>query len=165
MIIIYHIYYHPLGPPTACTDLMVDSRTNTTVVVTWRRPTVTGRPDYFYRVEVSEVDLSDPRVNAFNEHNSNLVNRNIQPTYTVSPLVPHTFYVIRVSVHNGVSDQDPDGHLRFCEVVVMTLEGGKKTSQAVMQCIEGGICTAFTIIQLIIQLRISLLSKLQISVF
>ena len=121
---------------------MVDSRTDTTVVVTWRRPTVTGRPDYFYRVEVSDPE----RVNAFNEHNSNLVNGNIQPTYSVSPLVPHTSYVIRVSVHNGVSDQDPDGHLRICEVVVMTLEGGEKNSQAVMQFIEGSICTAFTII-------------------
>ena len=126
---------------------MVNSRTDTTVVVTWRRPTVTGRPDYFYRVEVSDPE----RVNAFNEHNSNLVNGNIQPTYSVSPLVPHTSYVIRVSVHNGISDQDPDGHLRICEVEVMTLEGGEKNSQAVMQCIEGDICTAFTITQLIIQ--------------
>jgi hypothetical protein len=111
------------------------------------RPTDTGRPDYFYRVNVSDPE----RVNAFNVHNSNLVNRNMDPIYTVSPLVPHTSYVIRVSVHNGVSDQDPDGHLRICEVEVMTLEGGKKKRQAVVQCIEGGVCTAFTIIQLMVR--------------
>ena len=115
------LLYHHLGPPNACTNLMVQSRTDTTVVVTWMRPTDTGRPDYFYRVNVSDPE----RVNAFNVHNSNLVNRNMDPIYTVSPLVPHTSYVIRVSVHNGVSDQDPDGHLRICEVQVMTLEGGK----------------------------------------
>jgi hypothetical protein len=120
---------------------------STTVDVTWTRPTVIGRDDYFYVVEVSDPD----RVNAFNVHNSNLVNETIQPTYKVSPLVPHTSYVIRVSVHNGVSDQDPDGHLRICEVEVMTLEGGKKKRQAVVQCIEGGVCTAFTIIQLMVR--------------
>ena len=142
-MIIYLLYllYHRLGPPNACTNLMVDSRTDTTVVVTWRRPTVTGRPDYFYVVEVSDPE----RVCAFNEHNSRLVNRNIRPTYTVSPLVPHTSYVIRVSVHNGVSDQDPDGHLRICEVEVMTLEGGKKNSQAVMQCIEWGYISTLSL--------------------
>ena len=119
-MIIYYIHYHPLGPPTACTDLGVQSRTDTTVVVTWVRPEVVGRTDYFYRVNVSDPE----RVCAFNRHNSNYIDRLLRPTYTVSPLVPHTSYVIRVSVHNGVSDQDPNGHLRICEVEVMTLEGG-----------------------------------------
>ena len=135
-MIIYLLYllYHRLGPPNACTNLMVDNRTSTTVNITWMRPTVIGRDDYFYVVEVSDPE----RVNAFNVHNSSYRDIDLRPNYTVSPLVPHTSYVIRVSVHNGVSDQDPDGHLRICEVEVMTLQGGKKNSQAVMQCIEWG---------------------------
>ena len=120
---------------------MADS-TSTIVVITWSRPEIVGRPDYFYVVEVSDPE----RVCAFNVHNSSYVDTHSQPNYTVSPLVPHTSYVIRVNVHNGVSDQDPDGHLRICQVEVMTLQGGKNKRQAVVQCIEGGVCTAFTIL-------------------
>ena len=123
-----YIQCHPSGPPTACTNLRVESRTNTTVNIRWNRPAIIGRPDYFYSVDVSDPD----RVNAFVEDNSNYRDTRVRPTYSVSPLVPHTSYVIRVSVHNGVSDQDPDGHLRTCDVNVMTREGGKKNSQAVM---------------------------------
>ena len=106
----------------------MESRTATTVNIRWNRPAIIGRPDYFYSVDVSDPD----RVHAFVEDNSNYRDTRVRPTYSVSPLVPHTSYVIRVSVHNGVSDQDPDGHLRTCDVNVMTREGGKKKSHAVM---------------------------------
>ncbi len=46
--------------------------------------------------------------------------------YTVTGLVPFTSYIVRVTTHNGVSDQDPNTHLRMCEVSNMTVEGGTR---------------------------------------
>ena len=41
--------------------------------------------------------------------------------YSVSGLRPLTNYTIRVTVHNGVSDQDPGGEQRrWCEVSGVT---------------------------------------------
>ena len=46
-----------------------------------------------------------------------------QVSYQVTGLVPFTPYVLRVSVHNGVSDLDPDGAGgRETEVTATTLE-------------------------------------------
>ena len=49
-----------------------------------------------------------------------------QHSTTLTGLIPLTQYCVRVSAHNGVSDQDPHGaDLRSVEECVRTLESGK----------------------------------------
>ena len=44
--------------------------------------------------------------------------------FTVTGLIPFTSYIIRVTTHNGVSDQDPDNtNSRIAEVSNRTEEG------------------------------------------
>ena len=111
------------GPPSACTNLAVQSKTSSSAIIRWNRPETVGRPDYYYNVYVSDPD----RVNTFiQDNNQDYVDGRSRPTYSVSGLRPHTSYVIRVSVHNGVSDQDPNEQMRQCEVNVMTDSAGKR---------------------------------------
>ena len=51
---------------------------------------------------------------------------NAQEIFTVENLRPDTTYSITVSVHNGVSDQDPDNAgNRECSVAATTIQGSK----------------------------------------
>ena len=99
---------------------MVVSRTNTSITIQWTTPTRTGRPDYYYNVEYS--DPNDP--SRYIQHNRRrITNAN---THRVTGLQPNTTYVIRVSVHNGVSGNDSaNDDDRREEVVANTEEGGK----------------------------------------
>ena len=106
-------------PPSAIIDLRVADTTDTTITITWNWPTTTGRSDFFYRVFQS--DPSQP--GRYILRRDNLVG---QVSYQVTGLVPFTPYVLRVSVHNGVSDLDPDGAAgRVSEVTNMTGEARK----------------------------------------
>lgn len=103
---------------------MVVSRTNTSITIQWTTPTRIGRPDYFYNVEYS--DPNDP--SRYIQHNRKAItNTNTNSnTYRVTGLRPNTTYVIRVSVHNGVSGNDSaNDDDRREEVVANTEEGGK----------------------------------------
>ena len=56
--------------------------------------------------------------------NNNLVDSRASVSYVVSNgLIAFTSYIFRVTTHNGVSDQDPDGHLRIREITTTTMEG------------------------------------------
>ena len=56
----------------------------------------------------------------------NLVDRGEVVTFTVTELTPFTAYIIRVSVHNGVSDQDPgNANSRVSESLNKTMEGSE----------------------------------------
>ena len=56
----------------------------------------------------------------------NLVDQGSTVSYEVTGLVHFTSYILRVSVHNGVSDLDPDGaDGRVSEVTAMTEEARK----------------------------------------
>lgn len=107
-------------PPTAVGNLTVVNRTNTSITIQWTTPTRIGRPDYYYNVEYS--DPNDP--SRYHQHNQRrITNTN---TYNVTGLRPNTTYVIRVSVHNGVSGNDSaNDDDRREEVVTNTEEGGK----------------------------------------
>ena len=100
------------GPPSACTGLTVDPSKNS-ITVKWNRPAITGREDY-YNIHYSNPD----RPGSFIKHNSNpYISTSPILQYTVSGLRPLTNYSIRVTVHNGVSDQDLAGEeKRWCEV-------------------------------------------------
>ena len=50
----------------------------------------------------------------------------MQETYTIDNLQPDTTYLITVSIHNGVSDQDSDNaRIRECTIIAKTLQGSK----------------------------------------
>ena len=93
------------------------SRISTAITVSWTQPTTTGRPDFFYRVQHSDPNNVG--------QNNNLRDSGNEVTYTVSGLVPFTNYIVRMTTHNGVSDQDPDNHLRQCQVTNGRVEGNK----------------------------------------
>ena len=110
------------GPPSACTGLTVDhqrTRENS-ITVRWNRPAITGRRDYFYNIHHSNPDLPGN----FTKFNTNpYISTTPFLQYTVSGLRPLTNYTIRVTVHNGVSDQDLAGEeKRWCEVTATSGE-------------------------------------------
>ena len=96
------------GPPSAARNLQVlESNTRAiTIKVMWERPLITGRDDYYYNIHYSNPDIPG----SFVQHNSNpFVATSQVVRYTLSGLRPQTRYTIRLSVLNGVSDQDSGG--------------------------------------------------------
>jgi hypothetical protein len=109
-------------PPSACTNIGVTARANTTITVSWNQSSTTGRPDYFYRVFHSDPD----NIGDFILARDNLMDRGATVTFIVTNLTPFTAYIIRVTTHNGVSDLDPDGaNSRMCEISGTTTQGGE----------------------------------------
>ena len=109
-----------LGPPSACRNLKVNSeRTRANSIrIEWEYPLITGRDDYYYNVHYSDPD----QPGTFIRHNVNpLVKTSPLVGYSVSGLRPLTTYIIRVTVLNGVSEQDTEGEEgRRCEVSATT---------------------------------------------
>ena len=109
-------YFAHAEPPSSPIDLTATTITGTTITITWNQPATTGRNDFFYRVFQSDPD----QPGSFILTRDNLVNR---VSYVFTGLVPFTGYILRVSVHNGVSDLDPDGaDGRVSEVTAKTLQ-------------------------------------------
>ena len=108
------------GPPGRVTALEVIAKTDTTITVSWQRPTLTGRRDYFYRVFFSSL------LGRLSLARDSLEDRWSRVEFTVDGLIPNTLYIIRVTTHNGVSDQDLDNALsRVAEVSSRTAEGSE----------------------------------------
>ena len=103
----------PTEPPSAPRNLRFTVQT-TSIAVSWSSPTETGgRFDLYYQVQGSDPNVPRTR---YTESTS----------YTITALRPYTSYCIRVSAHNGVSDQDPDrSQIRTVEKCTRTLEGSK----------------------------------------
>jgi hypothetical protein len=73
--------------------------------------------DYQIQINDGSPELLSPR-RVFHSNN--------QETFTIENLQPDTTYSITVSVHNGVSDQDPDNaRNRQCSIVATTLQGSE----------------------------------------
>ena len=114
-------YTAPTGPVR---NLRTTTITSTNVSLSWTRPEVTGRDDFYYSIE-----YSDPNTGSFILSNGNYVNSALTVSYTVPNLRPNTPYTIRVTTHNGVSDQDTENEaLREVDLPIRTREGGKRTS-------------------------------------
>ena len=106
----------PTEPPSAPRNLRLTEET-TSIAVRWSSSTETGgRSDLYYQVEYSDPDDPGTFIARYTRSTSN----------TITGLEPHTSYCIRVSAHNGVSDQDPDRSLsRMVEECTRTDEGSK----------------------------------------
>lgn len=97
------------------------SISDSSITVTWTRPAITGRDDFFYEILISEVGEESRVVVESSYHNSRGT-----VDYTISNLDPFTSYNIMVVTHNGVSEQDPENaDRRLQEVNGVTAEGGK----------------------------------------
>ncbi len=115
--LINHLYY--TAPPGPLRNLRTTTITATSVTLSWTKPEVTGRDDFYYSIE-----YSDPNTGSFILSNGNYVNSAL--SYTVPNLCPYTPYTIRVTTHNGVSDQDTENEaLRIAYLFIKTREGGK----------------------------------------
>ena len=104
--------------------------TATDITVEWRRPNLTGREDIYYSVYYRELkNLYGITVNSYYVNNSDYVD------YSIDGLVPSTQYLIKITVRNGVSDQDMENDIfRTCETVASTADiGGFSISNNISQ--------------------------------
>ena len=92
-----------IGPPTAVRNLRVTNITDTTIIIEWEPPLV-GSPVLYYVVEHSDPD----DISRYILRTWDLT----ATSYTLDHMRPVTTYIIRVSVRNSVSDQDPQNAAR-----------------------------------------------------
>ena len=112
------------APPGLVINLHTTNISNNSVSLSWTRPEVTGRDDFYYSIE-----YSDPNTGSFILSNGSYVNSALTVSYTVPNLRPNTPYTIRVTTHNGVSDQDTENEaLRRVDLPIRTGEGGKRNN-------------------------------------
>ena len=104
------------GPPSVPQNVGLTPSRNS-ITVRWSPPAeYGGRTDLYY--EVSRSDHDNTR-----SYNTKVYSNRNSRSYTFSGLNPFTEYCVRVTAHNGVSDQDPDGtHLRTVEECITTSE-------------------------------------------
>ncbi len=103
--------------------------TATEITVEWKRPNRTGREDFYYSVYYRELtNLSGITSNPYYVNNSEYVG------YTIDGLVPSTQYLIKITLHNGVSAQDVENDIfRTCETVASTADIGGFSSNTINQ--------------------------------
>ena len=109
-------------PPSAPDDVVLEPQ-QTSITIRWLSPAQTGgRSDLYYRVEHSDPDN-------LGSYTGTVYKSGGSTSHTFTGLRPYTQYCIRVSAHNGVSDQDPDGdHRRIVEKCNRTMEGCKSST-------------------------------------
>ena len=108
------------APPSACRNIQViDSLTTSkALTVQWTRPQTIGRDDFYYNIHFK---LSAGAIGDYVQHNTlPYKDSNTSSVYTVGDLIPYTSYRVRVSVHNGVSDQHTEQSM--CQTTATTSE-------------------------------------------
>lgn len=91
------------------------------VNISWERPSITGRDDFYYNLEYSDGEN-------FGSHP--VVSHERVVHYLLGGLTPATDYTITVTVENGVSSQDTKNeNFRRCELRFTTMEGSEQFSQ------------------------------------
>ena len=110
-----HLHTEPPSPPRSVSLTPQQS----SITVRWSAPSDNGgRTDLYY-----EVDISDP--DNLGSYTGTVYLSGRSTSRTISGLRPFTQYCVRVTAHNGVSDQDPNGqHLRREEQCTRTLTAG-----------------------------------------
>ena len=111
------------APPGPVRNLRVTRVIDTSVTVTWTRPVVTGRSDFYYTLQYSDPDNIGALLPVPPRR---IDNQALTVTVPITGLQPNTPYTIRVTSHNGVSDQDTENAaLRRVDIQVRTMEGGQ----------------------------------------
>ena len=110
-------------PPSSPRNLVKTGSTAESLSVSWTAPEYSGgRSDLYYRVHYSDPDS----VGILLE--SDCTQCHTGTSCTISDLRPATVYVVQVSAHNGVSDQDEGGALaRMTEITLATDSARKLT--------------------------------------
>ena len=110
-----HLHTEPPSPPRSVSLIPQPS----SITVRWSAPSDNGgRTDLYY-----EVDISDP--DNLGSYTGTVYLSGRSTSRTISGLRPFTQYCVRVTAHNGVSDQDPNGQLlRREEQCTRTLTAG-----------------------------------------
>ena len=110
-----YLHTEPPSPPRSVSLTPQQS----SITVRWSAPSDNGgRTDLYY-----EVDISDP--DNLGSYIGTVYLSGRSTSRTISGLRPFTHYCVRVTAHNGVSDQDPNGqHLRREEQCTRTLTAG-----------------------------------------
>ena len=114
-------YLITLAPPTAVRNPTVVQRNESAITVQWERPANVGREDdYYYVVEYSkDVGVVITSIGDLRDTGNTV-------THIIEGLNPGTNYVILVSVHNGISDQDiENADRRRVQISAATKEGSK----------------------------------------
>jgi hypothetical protein len=118
----HYTYMHGiifLAPPPSISGCNVSQRLDTSIDILWITPATCGeRKDCYYVIQAND---GPPK-----RHSPVIFRPNNQETFTVGNLLQDTTYQITVSVHNGVSDQDPENvGNRECTIVAATIPGSK----------------------------------------
>ena len=99
-------------------NLLNTSYTSTSLGMRWSTPAYLGeRDDLYYIVEYSDPD----KVGVMHEMQCGR-GCLTDTSCTVTGLRPATTYVVRVTAHNGVSDQDAGGALARQEKITLTTD-------------------------------------------
>ena len=115
-----HLSTH-VESPTAVRNLAVTITASNSITIEWDPPLRTGE-GFYYVVEYSNPD----DISMYNRHTDNFTDPSNCNCYTVDNLRSYSSYIIRVSVHNHVSDQDEENaDQRVMEVSQRTKEGRK----------------------------------------
>ena len=113
---VYTSYFLIIEPPSMPLNLRNTSDTSTSLSVRWSAPSYLGeRSDLYYRVEYSDPDEVGVML-PMQCGGSCLTGTSC----TVTGLRPATTYVVRVTAHNGVSDQDAGGALARQKEITLT---------------------------------------------
>ena len=127
------LFFLPLlaDPPSAPLGLTQTESTDNSLSISWNRPVSDGgRSDLFYRVLYSDPDPD--KVGVMIEANcTQSFNRCVtEHECTITDLQPATKYVVRVSAHNGVSDQNEGGALARLTQVTLETDIARKLALA-----------------------------------
>ena len=108
-------------PPSAPRNLRLTDVQSTSITISWSQASDNGgRPDLYYQIEYFATSDQNNRGVIY------MPSTTTTYSITITSLKPYTQYTIRVSAHNGVSDQDPDrSQSRVVEQTNRTAEDGK----------------------------------------
>ena len=117
-ILLCFVLFSVAEPPSVPESVSLTPQ-QTSITVRWSPPTEDGgRTDDYYEVEHSDPDN-------LGSYTGTVYLSGGFSSRILRGLRPFTQYCVRVTVHNGVSDQDPDGtHLRRVEECTRTLAAG-----------------------------------------
>ena len=93
--------------------------TATIITITWDKPELTGRDDFYYMIYYKQLSSINDSAAVTYVNNSNPIE------YRFDGLQPSTEYKFRITVHNGVSNQDlMNEESRTCETIASTADIG-----------------------------------------